>query len=219
MATLGVYGPPRSVGRARSLGVGVSELYYKPDPKAAKEAGELGVRYVPVVWVPEARGPGEGVVDAWGSRGLFAFKNSGCISNPAVIGRAEEAVERVAVKLESDAVILDALRFPSPSDGRLLYSCFCPHCSRAMREAGADPGRLRESLRRLAGALHRYPYLDPGLLEALAEWVAVRQRIVLAALQRLRDRARSYGLKVWAAVFPQASPGWWARTSPRWRAS
>ena len=196
---LGVYG---SLAKAESMGLCVTEHYGPLDPRASHAAQENGLRYIPVIWVPETKDPGEAVVNAWGRRGLFAFQNSGCITHPHTRKRAREKIVQAATQLEAPAVILDALRFPSPHDGELLYSCFCPHCTRVMEKHGIDPQNLQTSIARLARALPQYPYLGGTLLRTFATWVEVRQSLVVGFLEELRDEARRCGLRLWAALFP-----------------
>ena len=188
--------------KAHRAGIMVREYYARPDPAIAGEAEKRGLEYVPVVWVPEAGSASEGVVDVYGGRRLFAFNNSGCISNPSIRKRVLARVEEAATRLEAEAVILDALRFPSPHDKAVMFSCFCPHCRRTMVEQGVDPERLRSGLARAAGTLYKYPHLRREALAAFHAWIWVRQHIVGETLGLVREKAREYGLRLWAAVFP-----------------
>ncbi len=198
-ARIGVYG---SLDRARAVGLSVCEHYAEPSEAVAERDRGEGIDFVPVIWVPESSDPSEGVVNIYGSRGLFAFNNSGCISNPSVRRRLLEKVRFVATKLEAKKVILDALRFPSPHDGELFFSCFCRHCSAAMRELGVDPEELRKKLASLRSSLATYPHVDPSVVDALSTWVKVRQMLVAEVLQIVRDEAKRYGMELWMAVFP-----------------
>ena len=196
---LGVYGSPQ---KAESMGLRVTEHYGPLDPEASRKARERGLHYIPVIWVPETKDPGEAVVDAWGRRRLFAFNNSGCITHPNIRKRAREKIVQAATVLEAPAVILDALRFPSPHDGEALFTCFCPHCTRSVEKHGVDTNNLKTNIARLARALPQYPYLGDTLLGIFATWVEERQQLVVEALEELRDEARDHGLGLWAALFP-----------------
>ena len=195
----GVYG---SLEKALKLGLNITEYYAKPDPNIARGVRGRVLNYVPVIWVPETSNPSEGVVDIYGEQRLFAFSNSGCISNPNIRKRVIGKVREVATRLEAKALVLDALRFPSPHDGGTLYSCFCSHCRSVMKELGVNPEELKSRLRSLVKVLHRYPYLSQDLTEALHTWVRVRQHVVCEVLSMIRDEARQYGLRLWAALFP-----------------
>jgi len=197
--TIGIYG---SLQRAYSRGLRVSEYYARPDMSIAKRVSEEGIKYVPVVWVPEAQNLSQGVVNVFGERRLFAFSNSGCISNLGIRDKLLSTIEDVATKLEVDSVILDAIRFPSPHDGLTLFSCFCNYCQKVMKDLGIDPEKLKLGLRKLIRSLHRYPYVELNSLESLYTWIRVRQHIVRELLKLIREKSNNYGLKLWAAIFP-----------------
>ena len=114
---LGVFG---DVSKARRLDFGPSVVYVGLD-----RVRGFDERVVPLVWVPRASGLEEGVVDAYGRRYLLAFGNSGCLTNPEVVGRAVKALEE-AYGLGYRRVMLDAVRLPSPFDNLFfLTTCFC----------------------------------------------------------------------------------------------
>ncbi len=130
---------------------------------------------VPVIWAPEAPTPEAAVVTANGRRGLFAFANSGCPRNPAVLQHLKRRLERIA-GLGYRRAVLDELNYPTPHDGELLYSCFCPHCL-------AHSPLLRAATR-----------LD---ILRLAE---ARAQLVEGVLAEVADHAKSLGLTLEAAV-------------------
>ena len=87
------------------LGVkGFDAVFAEPSRDVAVEARRLGFLYVPVVWVPLADASSLGVVDAWGSCGLFAFNNSGCLMNSRVLEGCLRRIERAICETGSDAM-------------------------------------------------------------------------------------------------------------------
>jgi len=198
MIVKGVYGDFKKItGRIR-----VEEVYGPVDLDRKRIVEEAGLKYVPLIWVPRAGGAEEGIVDAWGSKMLFAFNNSGCISNPRIRESAKNTLEDVAVKCDVDSIILDALRFPSPFDGRGMLSCFCKYCRRRIVESGINPENLRSNLLRLLEKIHLYPHLSSDLIEAFIQWVNIRQLIVKELLEELKEKAEEYDITVRIAVFP-----------------
>ena len=182
---VGVFG---DASRVKALGLRPSVVYV--DSRKLKAYRE-GV--VPLIWVPLAASAEEGVVDAFGSRSLFAFGNSGCISNPSVQGKVLGELRRLA-DLGYRAVLLDALRLPSPHDGLLFLSvCFCEHSVSVVPQLE----RLREEVK------HALAEPSPRALRDLLEKLArARAREVEALLGRIREEACELGVELVAAVFP-----------------
>jgi nucleotide-binding universal stress UspA family protein len=183
---------------------------YGDHARALKEARKLGltihqpVRYVgveeldtcngtvaAVVWAPRASSAEEATVDAWGGRRLFAFNNSGCIRSPSVKRRFLDTVEQLARK--GCNIVVDALRYPSPHDGKHMLSCFCSHCLRAQPRLEAVKRSLLEAIARK----------DPeGFAHALQELAEARAEAVEELAAQARDTAKAYGVSLEAAVFP-----------------
>lgn len=198
----GLYVRPSARWVEEAFKLGFDAVFSSPSWDVACKARELGLIYVPVLWFPRTSDLRLGVVDAWGRVKLFAFNNSGCILNPVLMENAFSKIEGIVSELEVDTVILDALRFPSPHDMELLFSCFCRYCSAFMRSMNINSVELAENVRRAARKLHLYPYLDPREFYALQSLFYVRQRAVEHVLTCISDFAEKLGLKVWAAVFP-----------------
>jgi len=181
---------------------GFDSVFTSPSRDVALKARELGLLYVPLIWVPRTDDLSLGVVNAWGEVKLFAFNNSGCIMNPALMENILSRIERVVDETDADAIILDALRFPSLHDIEWLFSCFCRYCRDFMRSLNINSGELAENVRRAARSLHLYPHLNPMEFNALQTLFYVRQKAVEHALTLISDFAEKLGLKLWAAVFP-----------------
>ena len=198
----GAYIKPTAENLKTALAKGFSEVYSTPDPKMAKHTKELGLTYVPVIWVPETKDPKLGVVDIWGNQKLFSFNNSGCPANPTVQENAIKRLENVISSTESNAVILDALRFPSPYDGKTFFSCFCTYCQKHMKNLGIDPDELKNLLIDTLKNLHKYPHISPKDLQALTSLIHIKQIIIEDFIKKIYETAKSLNVSLWAAVFP-----------------
>ena len=186
---LGFYGSAIALEAAKQLGLRVENhtRYVSIDSISRCQPGQAAV-----IWVPETHDPGEGVVNLYGQQGLFAFNNSGCLRNPRVKQRLLQRIREAAEK-GCNTVVLDALRYPGPSDGSLFLSCFCPYCKRA------NPGLERVRERLFSAIRERDPVL---LARALEELAVIRALSVEEALEQASREARSLGLRLEAAVFP-----------------
>ncbi len=184
---IGVYGDPkRALREAQQLGLVVEKpIYYTGEPVDCQEHIAI------VIWAPHTRSTHEAVVDAWGRRGLFAFNNSGCPRNPQVARRFLGRIEELAQK--GCKIVVDALRYPSPHDGRLMLSCFCTHCLKAQPRLEALRRNLLEAIAR------RNP---ESFAQALTELAEARAEAVEELAAQARDKARAYGVGIEAAVFP-----------------
>ena len=139
----------KGVSLKRVLQLGVDAIFDRPSRRIAEWAKEHSVLYVPHVWIFENNDLENGVVNIFGKRGLYAFGNTGCPSNPRVLDSALKRIENVFSDLEVPAVILDGVRFPSPRDMEFFFSCFCNYCVEKMREKGIDAKDLLEKLKAL----------------------------------------------------------------------
>lgn len=83
---LGVFG---RVSRIRELGFEPDVVYV-----GLNRLSGFNAKTVPLLWVPATSSLEEGVVDVYGRRYLFAFRNSGCIANPRIVERAVEVLEK-----------------------------------------------------------------------------------------------------------------------------
>lgn len=92
------------------------------------------------------------------------LKTLGCPSN-------EELKEENASKLEEFEyeVILDFVRFPSPSNGDFFYSCFCRHCNEKANELGYDLEGIRRNL---------INYLKTDDVKLLESWFEFKRKVI-----------------------------------------
>jgi len=202
MTKFGAYIKPTTKNLKTVLSKKFSEIYSTPDPKMAKHAKGLGLTYVPVIWVPETKNPKLGVVDIWGNQKLFAFNNSGCPANPKIQENTIKRIENAISSTESNTVILDALRFPSPYDMKTFFSCFCTHCQKHMKNLGIEPNNLKNSLIETLKDFHKYPYISPKGFQALTSLIYIRQIVIEDFLKKIYETAKSLNVSLWAAVFP-----------------
>ena len=195
---IGIYG---DINKAKTYGITFHEVYAKLDKQVAIQIREQGYKYIPLIWVPETTNPEEGVEDIWGNKNLFAFKNSGCIRNPKIIKKVGRKIE-LAAALDVNSIVLDALRYPSPHDGKTIFSCFCKYCQETMKEHGINPTTLRENLKKTIKEIAKYPHLTPQSYETLTTWIKTRQLSVLETLKIIHEKAKEQGIKLYAAIFP-----------------
>lgn len=186
----------------KALNLGFDAVFTSPSREVALKARELGLLYAPLIWIPKTSDLSLGVVNAWGEVKLFAFNNSGCIMNPALMENILSRIERVVDETDADAIILDALRFPSPHDMEWLFTCFCRYCRDFMKSLNINSEELAENVRRAARNIHLYPHLNPVEFNALQTLFYVRQRAVEHALTLIGDLTGKLGIKLWGAVFP-----------------
>ncbi len=147
---------------------------------------------VPCIWVPGTKDVEQGVVDLWGGRTLFAFNNSGCISNPLIRDRVRKLIIEFA-EIGFKTVLLDAARFPSPIDGRAFFSCFCKHCTSKYERLS----RIKEKLQRAMNSRDL-----ASLADAMLELFHARTVLLIDFLSEVSDLAKSLGVRLEAAVFP-----------------
>jgi len=147
---------------------------------AARRAGLEVLLWFPVLADPPGAAPppgsltrnadgssGHGRSGAWeglaGGEETFLF---GCPNDACNLSAARAALQCLLDSFEVDGVMLDKIRFPSPSNGlESLFSCFCESC-RASFEAAT--GRPMEEVRRRCNAFlaslrsRGAAALDPG---------------------------------------------------------
>jgi len=143
---------------------------------------------IPIVWAPKASRIADGVEDVDGRHYLF-FGNSGCIAKPSIMRRNMRVMEEMA-GLGYRKLMLDAVRLPSPVDGRyFITTCFCRYSVELFPEL---PREVRSLSKPTADAL----------LHLLEELSAARAAHVDYFLSAVYDRARELGIELLAAVFP-----------------
>jgi len=196
---IGIYG---NYKRALEVEIKVDEVYGSPSKERCIEAREKGLTYIPVIWILESHDLTEGVVDIDDKRELFAFSNSGCISNPKLRERLYRRLEEAIVLCEAPAVVVDALRYPSPHDGTTFVSCFCEYCKGHARELDIDLDRVKENISRLLLTLKNYPHIGLELVEALLDLIRLRQYVVGDLLRELREQCKDMGVELRATIFP-----------------
>ena len=148
---------------------------------------------IPIIWVPKTRREADGVEDIDGVHYLFAFNNSGCIARPSIIEKTMHVLEEVAA-LGYSKLMLDAVRLPSPIDGKyFITTCFCKHSIELYPELVS----LRNTVRQFI--LKPTPDM---LLHLLEELSTARMAHVENFLSTVSDKARQLGIELVAAVFP-----------------
>lgn len=168
----GYYGDPEKATRILGNLSGLTR--YIDEKQATKPEPNT----VPVIWAVEAPSPEAAVVAADGTRGLFAFNNSGCPRNPQVINHLKNRISRLA-STGFKRIVIDELNYPTPHDGKLLHSCLCKYCT-------AEEPKLLE--------LRHRP--DPGLI------AEARQRLISRTLREAAEHASRLGVALEAAVHP-----------------
>lgn len=93
------------------------------------------------------------VVDIDGHKQDWFF-GSGCPNAPELREADLERASQIANLEVFDGMMLDGIRFPSPSAGlNPFLSCFCEHCFRKAAENGLDLGKVRSWLLEARGKL------------------------------------------------------------------
>jgi hypothetical protein len=145
---------------------------------------------------------------------LFACPNDERFLEPAL-----RAFEARVDSLAPDGVMLDRIRFPSPSNGfESLLGCFCDSCR---TEFGKETGESMDGLRGRASAFLA-DLREKGPQEFFAEWAdsgspwkaaglqelaAFRSRSIVRAVQRFSTQAHSRGREVGLDLFsPSLAP-------------
>jgi len=104
------------------------------------------------------------------------LKVLGCPSNEEL--RKENIFKLRDVEYE---VIMDFVRFPSPSNGEFFYSCFCEHCQRKAREMGYNLEEIRKNVRE---------YLKTDKIGLLEDWFRFKQEVIEDYIEWVKlDRA------------------------------
>ena len=98
----------------------------------------------------------------------------GCPSDERLREENFRRVEEVGYE-----VILDFVRFPSPSNGDFFYSCFCECCVGKARELGFDLEVIRKSV---------IEFVKGGDVGKLGDWFEFKREVI-------RDYIESYGFK------------------------
>jgi hypothetical protein len=163
---------------------------------------------------------GHGEAGAWegliGGDERFLFS---CPNDERSLEGTFDAFASHLASAELDGVMLDKIRFPSPSNGfESLLTCFCDSCrSLFHKETGQSMDRLRERACDLLLQLR-----EGGPQDLFASWVrtgslwkaagldelaAFRARSITRAVRRFSSQARSWGLEVGLDLFsPSLAP-------------
>ena len=162
------------------------------------------------------------VRNAYGDRYPWAL----CIASPDVAGYAATLSAEVAALDGADGIELEACGwygydhgsahdktggFPAGASGWLLDACFCAACTRALQDAGVDPGELARRVRATLDAVYQgggFVRLTPPLAAELGElagpFAAVRAATAGAFLRRVLAAVRDAAPG--ADVFVHADP-------------
>lgn len=92
------------------------------------------------------------------------LKALGCPSNEEL--RAENISKLEDIEYE---VILDFVRFPSPSNGDYFYSCFCENCYNKAKELEYDLGDIRRKVKE---------YLKTDNISLLEDWFSFKREVI-----------------------------------------
>ncbi len=145
---------------------------------------------------------------------LFACPNDERFLEPAL-----RVLEALVDSLAPDGVMLDRIRFPSPSNGfESLLGCFCESCSAEFRKGTGESmddlrGRASAFLEDLRGKEPREILAEwadagsPWKAAGLQELAAFRSRSIVRAVRRFGTQAHSRGTEVGLDLFsPSLAP-------------
>lgn len=113
-----------------------------------------------------------------------------------------------------DTFLIDRIRFPDWAGKEVnpagLFTCFCPHCQRAMKEEGLAPDEVKARLGELAATLKQGEFDLPAdaLMHdpLLQHWQRFRQQSVTRLVARLLEMAKQTagGITLWLDLWPPA---------------
>jgi len=132
-----------------------------------------------------------------------------CPNRPAAREAILQRLDEVLSHGEYQGVFLDRIRFPSPAaDPTSDLACFCEDCRRAAEQQGLDLILIQRQLRQLLNtpegrrvatssllSMPNTPEMQPGF-EALAQFLAFRQRSISEFVRMAVTLARAHGLAV-----------------------
>ncbi len=162
---------------------------------------------------------GHGSSGAWeglGGEERFLFS---CPNDERYLGAVLLASSALLVETEPDGIMLDKIRFPSPSNGfESLLGCFCDSCRSLFEsQTGQSFEQQRERARELLADVRNNG--PDGFLAAwnqtgsfwkatgLGELAAFRARSILSVVARFGSLARARGLEVGLDLFaPSLAP-------------
>lgn len=136
-----------------------------------------------------------------------------CPNDHRVMTAARSALLGCLDSLEVDGVMLDKIRFPSPSNGfEALLCCFCESCAASfekatglsMEETRRKSAQLLELLRSRGPSVLDSRWTDPGSFwnaAGLSELAGFRARSVTAVVEELAGLARQRSLRVGLDLF------------------
>lgn len=163
---------------------------------------------------------GQGTAGAWegqsGGEERFLFS---CPNNARYVDEVFNAYSALLAGTEVDGVMLDKIRFPSPSNGfEALLGCFCDSCrslfesqtGRSFEECRQRARELLSQLRQAGPESLLAGWKDTGsfwIAAGLEELAAFRSLSILAAVRRFSVLARSRGLEVGLDLYsPSLAP-------------
>lgn len=136
-----------------------------------------------------------------------------CLDHEEVVEAGLERSVGLARGVDADGVLLDRIRWHSPSqDPAAELTCFCERSRRAASETGLDLGRVRAELRDMADSLEGRRMLGAALLGrtaegALGDFLRWRSDTVTRAVGRLSTGLQAAGLHAALDVFTPALAG------------
>ncbi len=134
-----------------------------------------------------------------------------CPNAPDVIELWKETFNAIKARYGYSTFLIDRIRYPDWSgkhvSPRGLFTCFCPHCQKAMKQQNLDVEAIRARLSELAHGMQQGEYdatVDALSAEPLlASWLQFRQDSVSSFVQRLLSDMDE-GIELWLDLWPPA---------------
>ncbi|WP_058910672.1 hypothetical protein [Entomohabitans teleogrylli] len=202
---------------------GDTRLAQRPDPGIEQGADPLmrvkeathSSRFRVVPWANILNGDFTGEVE---NNQVIDFKGRPvehwlCPNGPDVADFWQHTFAALKQRYGYDTFLIDRIRFPDWAGKTVnpagLFSCFCPHCSAAMRQQGLAPEAVKQRLHALADALNGGDFDTPvdALLNEplLQQWQVFRQRSVSRLVAKIRASAGQVGgITLWLDLWPPA---------------
>lgn len=189
------------------------------DPLGAITEAVRGTRFRVIPWVNICNGDFAG---ASSDNAVLDFRGDAvahwlCPNGPDIAEMWRETLSAIRATYGLSTFLIDRIRYPDWAgvtvSPRGLFTCFCPHCERGLRDRGIDVAAVRGRLVELVGALKSGQF--DAVAEALAgdpllaAWHAFRQASVTRLVERLRSTAGDGddALTLWLDLWPPAY-GW-----------
>ena len=182
----------------------IREIVISPNMENVKKLKDLNIKYDILIWFPKTENLKNGVVNLWNKITLFEFNNSGCINNPEIRKNRLQEIEEYCTKFELNAIVLDAIRFPSPYDGKFLFSCFCTYCIKKANEYGINLLKVKEVLKNNIKELllTGFRHYKQDVTEYFQEWLKFKTLSVVDLVKEVQEITKKYSVKLYAAIFP-----------------